>query len=296
MYRNMSYIADELFPMVPVQKQSDIVPMYDQSHWFRDDAALRSPGDKSVRGGWTVDTTHVYHCPNYAFGHEIPDELRANADSVWNLDREATEFVSDKLMLRRERAFASTYFTTGQWGSSDPTPAALWSDYAGSSPLVDVETYKDDVEALIGREPNTFAIGKQVWLQLKWHPDLIDTIKYTQRGQITEEIAASLFGVNKFLIGRNIYTTTNEGVAEASVTYTRVWGKNGLLLYVPDRPSLMTPSAGYTFVWQVVPAAMQFIRKFRVESRRVDVVEGNSYFTQMLTGKNAGVFINGAVA
>jgi hypothetical protein len=25
-------------------------------------------------------------------------------------------------------------------------------------------------------------IGKQVWNQLRWHPDLIDTVKFTQRG------------------------------------------------------------------------------------------------------------------
>ncbi len=139
-------------------------------------------------------------------------------------------------------------------------------------------------------------MGKQVWVQLKWHPDLIDSIKYTQRGQISEEIFASLSEFAKVLIGRPIYTATNEGVAEASVTYTRIWGKNALMVWVPPGPSLMTPAAGYTFVWQVVPAAFQYIRKFRVESRRVDVVESNGYWDQKATAKRAGLFLNAAVA
>ena len=39
-YSNLSYISDMIFPILMVNKQSDIVPKYDQSHWFRDGAQL----------------------------------------------------------------------------------------------------------------------------------------------------------------------------------------------------------------------------------------------------------------
>ena len=125
---------------------------------------------------------------------------------------------------------------------------------------------------------------------------MIDTIKYTQRGQISTEIAASLFEVSKFLVGRAIQTVTPEGTAEASVVYTRIWGKNALLIFVPDRPSLLTPAAGYTFNWNRVPNANQFMKRMRDEEREVDIIEGNSYFDQKLIVPNAGVFLSGAVA
>lgn len=302
-YRNPNYIADSIFPILPVKKQSDIITKYDQSHWFRDEAKIRAPGTKSMGGGWTVDTSQHYFCPRFSYRHEIPDEARDNADSVFNLDREATEFCVDKLQMNRERAFASNLFTTSQWGQSDPAGGTVgtnqftyWSDYANSTPLVDLATYQDGVEGLIAVQSNTLVMGKQVWLKLKWHPDIIDLIKYTQRGQIDLPLFTSLAEFEKVLVGRGLYTTTSEGTAESSVTYTRIWGKSCLQLYVPPRPSLMTPAAGYTFCWQRVPAAIQYMKRFRDEEREVDIVEANSYYTQVLTAKNAGVFMNGCVA
>ena len=298
-YRNPNYMSDDLFPLCPVKKQSDIVTKFDQSHWFRDDAKLRLPGAKSVRGGYTVDTSDHYFCNRYAIGREITDEQRDNADSVFNLDREATDWATDKVQMRRERNFSSGFFKTGVWGGGDPTGGTdftRWSDYSNSSPLVDLTTYRDNMEALIGVEPNKCVLGKQVWTKLKWHPDLIDTIKYTQKGQLSVELFTALAEFNKVHIGRGIYTASPEGTAEASVVYTRIWGKSALLLYTPAAPSLMTPAAGYTFVWQRVAAAAQYIKRLRDEEREVDIIEANSYFDQHLTAKNAGVFLSGAVA
>lgn len=298
-YTNQAYIADRLFPIVRVKKQSDLLLEYDQSHWFRDSARQRLSGSKSHRGGYTVNRDTTYFCKRYSFGREIDDEIRSNVDEPINLDQEATNFVTDKLQMRREVNFASTYFTTGKWtdvvGGTDFTK---WSDYGGSTPLVDISNYNDAIEGRIGREGNTLAMGKQVWLQLKWHPDVIDTIKYTQRGVMTVDLFASLvdLAVDRVLIGRAIYTTSVEGTAESSVTYSRIWGKNALLLYVPPAPSLMTPSAGYTFVWEVVPNAIQYIKRMRDEEKEIDIIEGNSYFDQRLTGARAGEFLSAAVA
>jgi hypothetical protein len=297
-YQNKSYIADQLFPIVPVNKQSDIIPFYDQSHWFRDEARLRAPGTKSQRGGYSVNTTNKYFCDRYSYGREIDDEVRANADAVWNLDRDATGFATDKLFMRREVAFSNAFFTTSVWGADKVggTDFTKWSDYGGSSPLNDVTNYKDAVEALIAVEPGNLVLGKLAWIQLKWHPDILDTIKYTQRAQMTVELFAALLELDKVFIGRTIYTTSGEGTAESSVTYTRIWGKHALLLYTPPAPSLLTPSAGYTFVWQRVPNAIQYVKRMRDEEREVDIVEVNSYFAQTKVIANAGLFMQNTVA
>lgn len=297
-YINPAYIADQLFPIARVQKQSDIVPKYNQSFWFKDDAKVRAPGTKSEGGGWTVDTSATYFCNRWSRRMEIPDELRRNADAPWNLDNDATRFVTDRVMMRREVKFATDHFVTGIWttdkdGGVDFTQ---WSDYGASTPDVDVDTYKDSVEALVGVEPGKMAVGKQVHLQLKNHPALIDRIKYTQKAQLTPDLIASLLELDSYLVGRSIYTATIEGTAEGSVTYTRIWGKNALLLYVPTVPSLLTPSAGYTFVWQVVPNAVQYIKRMRDEEKEIDIIEANSYFDQRRTAASAGAFLESAVA
>jgi hypothetical protein len=295
-YGNSSYIADQIFPVVPVDNQSGKYITYDQSHWFRNEALLRAPGTKSQRGGWTY-SSDTFYCDRFSYGHEIYDVDRANADAAYSLDREATEFVTDKILMQREVSAAAKFFTTGVWGldRAGGTNFTAWSDYANSNPISDIAGWMDSVEAVIGREPNTLVLGKQVWTQLKWHPDLIDNIKYTQRAQLGTDLVASMFEVDRILIGRAIYTASPEGTAEASVSYSRIWGKAALLLYVPTNPSMRTPASGYTFVWRRWPNALQYVKRMRDEERETDIIECNSFYSQKVTGKAAGVYASAAV-
>lgn len=297
-YSNMNYIADQIFPTVMVPRQTNVIPKYDKSHWFRNAAELRAPGAASRRGGFTVTHTDTYYCPRYSFGFEIPDEVRDNTDDPFNMDRDGARFVAEKGYLAREVAFAVDFYAAskGWTDKTGGTDFSQWSDYAASSPLTDIEGFKDTIEMAIGQEPNTLVLGKEAWIQLKWHPDLIDTIKYTQRGVMTTDLMASLFEVRRILIGRAIRVTSAEGVAEASATYARIWGKSGLLLYVPDAPSILNPASGYTFVWSRVPNALQYIKRMRDDEREIDIVEMNSYFDHVQTVGVAGVFLATLVA
>ena len=115
-YGNATYIADQIFPVVRVNKQSDKYITYDKSHWFRNEARLRAPATASQRGGWTYGTS-AYYCDRFSYGHEIYDTDRANADDSFALDRTATEFVTDKILLQREVSAAAKFFTTSVWGA-----------------------------------------------------------------------------------------------------------------------------------------------------------------------------------
>jgi hypothetical protein len=305
-YKNLAYIADDAAPIVPVDKQTNIIPRLNQSYFFRDDAKLRAPGTESAGGGLTVDNTLTYYCPRYSYSHDIPDEVRDNTDAPYDQDREAAMLVADKLQMARERSFAANIFTTGIWGTNKVagTDFNQWSNYAGSTPLEDVTSWKDQVEALVGVEPNVCIIGKQVLVGsggvsngagLIWHPELIDTIKYTQRGQLSVDLIASLFGFEKFLIGRAIFTSTPEGTAETSVSYSRIWGKNLLMYYNTPGPSIWKPTAIQTIVWNRVANAVQYIKRMRIETKEIDRLEGNTYFTQKTIVTNAGLFAGSVV-
>lgn len=298
-YKNTSFIADQIFPIVPVLKRSDLLPKYEQSHWFRALAKRRAPGTKAARGGYNVKHDETYYCHRSSFAKDVFDEDRDNTDKPFDLDRDATEFVTNVIRLTREVDFADANFKTGVWGTDKVggTDFTQFSDYAGSDPLGVVSDYMDTVEDKTGSvEPNTLVIGKKAYTKLKWHPDLIDLIKYTQKGQITADMMASMFEVERLLIGRATKTTDPEGTSESSISYSRVWGKHILLLYVAPRPSLMNPSAGYTFVWQRVSSAIEYIRRIRDDEREADVIEGNSYYDQKVTGASSGLFMQNASA
>lgn len=296
MFKNPSYISDQIFPEVPVQKQSDLVPKYDQSAWFRDEAGERAPGTTSSRSGYGISSDN-YFCRQYSHGVEVPDQVRDNADAPFDVDRDAAMLATEKILLKREGSFAAAHFKTGEWGADKTTSDfTVWSNYSASIPLVNIEDYREEIEGKIGTPPNTMTVGSQVWTKLKWHPDLIDTIKQVQRGIITPEVFRELTDGMEILIGRALRATSAKGLAESALTLGRIWGKHALLTYKPASPGLMQPSAGYTFVWNRVPGAKQYIKRMRNEEREITIIEGNGNWDQKKVAEQAGIFLSGVVA
>ena len=298
-YTNPNFIADDIFPRLGTKKRSGLVPKFSKDYWFRNNMKLRAPGSTSVEAGWALDNTDTYYAHRYSLAHGIPDEVRDNQDDPYNQEQESVKFLSEQAMMNRDITFAAAHFVTGVW-TTNKTVAdfTVWSNYAGSTPIVNVDEYKNDVEALVGREPNVIAMGAQVWLQLKNHPDLLDLVKYSgssgQPAKITAQAASALFAVDKLLIGKGLYVSAgNEG---ATGTISRIWGKNVIGVYVPPSPSLMAPAAGYCITWERVPNSLQYVVRFRDGRKETDFLEINSYFQYKQTEAGAGFGMIGVVS
>ena len=284
-YKNEAYISERVFPVIPVNKQSDIVPRYDKAVWFRDEMAARAPGTKAAESGWTVDNTMTYFCDSFALRKLIPDEVRANQDEPYDMDRDAVSFLTDKALMKRERDFATTVVGSSIWTTTG-TIGAKWSDYANSDPIDDILATKRAIVDLIGREPNTLVCGKIVRDRLLRHPDLLDIVKYTQRGILSEELLAQAFGLQRLFTIIGVYESAVEG---ATSSMAAIVDDDAVLLFVPPAPSLLTPAAGYTFVWRpMTGGAAQYIRRYRLEEETTDVIEVRSYFDIKVTSADAG--------
>ena len=53
-YTNSMFIADQVFPSVPVLKQSDYYFKFLRGDWFRNDASVRGPGGRAGRSGYKL--------------------------------------------------------------------------------------------------------------------------------------------------------------------------------------------------------------------------------------------------
>ena len=295
-----NFIADKVFPTIPVDKKSNLYFKYTKDDWFRDEAQRRADGTASAGSGYGL-TTDNYQAEVYAFHKDIGDQTRANADNPLNPDMEATQFVTQRLLLRREVQWASAYFTTGVWTAGDvygvtSTPGAgetwKWSDYAHSNPIIDVESAKAEVLSKTGYEPNTFVLGYKVFQQLKNHPLLVDRYKYTQAGAIvTEDLLAQLFGVDRVLVAKAVVNSGAEGSNAQSYDFTV--GNSALLCYTAPNPGLLTPSAGYTFMWTGVSGGLGStvgVSRFRMEELKADRVEGEVAFDNKVVAPDLGYF------
>jgi hypothetical protein len=302
-YVNEMYIAERIFPLVPVNKQSDIVPKYDQSHWFRDEAKLLNSVEAPPAGGYEVDTSDTYFCKGYGIGHLIPDDDRENVDNPFDADQDGVAWLGDRMLMRKERHFVSNFFATSKWGNTDQvgtTHFTKWSTYATSTPIETIRTQKRTIRRAIARNPNKLVLGDLVWDRLEDHPDMLERIKYgASQGSpamVTPNLVAQLLGLDEVLVGTSIYTADEEGTAEASVAYSVNWDDDALLLYVPSRPSLRNPAAGYTFVWRTALGGPRYIRSRREPlGERADLLEMFENWDMKMTASKAGLFMSDAV-
>lgn len=304
------FIADKVFPSLPVDKRSDMFWKYTKSDWRRSDAQLRAPGTESVGIGWSNQTDNFF-CNVYAVHVDIDAQTRANADSNWHLDADATRLITQHLLLMKDRQWAQKYFKTGVWDTEYTGVAAtpgtkqfLQFDQAASDPLSMSTEILTEFRLGVGRKINFLVMGVDVWKALKNHPALLDRIKYTQKGVITEDLVAEFLGVPKLYIG---YASEaqgpqiNDGKAQdAAATYNWLLNTKSMLFgYAPARPGLLEPAAGYTFNWRGYGAGNKYgltMTNFPDLKTRSDRIEGEAAYDMKLVSKDCGVFVNNAVA
>ena len=298
-----NFIADKVFPTVPVDKKSDKYFTYTKNDWFRDEAQRRAPGTESAGGGYNL-STDTYSCDVWAFHKDVDDQTLANADAPLNPTRDATEFVTQRMLVRRENQFVSDFLTTGVWGSDQTgvsgTPSTnefkQWSDYSNSDPIEDVEAGKAKILSTTGFEANTLVLGYDVFRRLRNHPDIIDRIKYTTAETVTEALLARMFEVDRVLVAKAVKATNNEG---GTAAYAFATGKVALLAHVATSPGLLTPSAGYTFAWNGVSGGMGAtvgVSQFRMEALKSQRVEAEFAFDNKVVSSDLGYFFTAAVA
>ena len=301
-----NFIADRAFPNIPVSKQSDRYYTYSRADFNRDDMQDRAPGTESAGSSYDIDNTPTYYAPVKALHKDVSDQLRANQDSVLNADRDATIYLTGKAMIKRERTFAQRFMAAAVWANEkigvnsgvNPGEFLIWND-ANSDPIADIRNAKRTILQNTGFEPNTLTLGTAVMDALIDHPDIIDRIKYGQTpgspAMVNAQTIAALFGLANVYESKAVFNNAAQGATEDS---NFIVGNHALLTYVTPTPSVMVPSAGYTFSWTGWMGASGMghrIKRFRMEQLESDRIEIQMAYDQKLVGADLGFFFENAV-
>lgn len=305
-----NFVAGRVFPNIPVSKKSDLYYLYDRGFFNRDEAQQRVPGTEAAIAGFSLSTAS-YNADVWALKGRIPDQVAANADAAVNLERANTENLTHKMLIRKEKDWASNFFTTGIWGTnyagvaSSPTTGEViqWSDTTSGDPIGDIRTAKTDMMESTGIMPNTMVMSQRVLDALVDHPDIVDRVKYSggignlNPARINEQTLATLFGLERIMVMRAIENTAAEGDTNA---HSFIGGKSALLCYAAPNPGLMTPSAGYTFSWSgymgTTNAFGMVASRRYVDNIRSTEIEMEMAFDHKLVAGDLGVFFASAVA
>jgi len=252
-YRPPGSIVEQIFPIVPVAKQSDVYFTFDQGDLWRIPDTVRAPLTAAKMADFNV-SSDTYFARNYALSTGVSIEDAVNADAVLNLRQNKAQFIADLLTLDWENRVATTVINTSNVGTMT-VPISLWSDHAtgNSDPVGDMDASISEFRQRTGYLPTHLVIGWEAWRHLKRHVDIRNLIFPSFAGGATgpgvpsPKAFADLFDIPNVMIGGNMRNTAAEGLSQ---TLADVWAAHLLMYYSPGRPSKETPAYGYTFRWQ----------------------------------------------
>lgn len=270
---NDVFIADKVFPRVSVEKQSDKYYVWPRGQFNRiGDVKKLAPGTEVEEITLSVSNDN-YFAEVFGLGWSLTEQALANQDTQLNVRLAATTALTQKMLLKRELDWISTYFTTGVWttqytgvsGSPAANQVRQWNDYTNSTPIRDVTLAKTAMYLASGGTAaynEVVAVMTQdVYDTLVSHPDFLARLNggatVTNTALITQAKVAEIFGVNEVLIVRAIQNTGKEGLADAA---SFVATKRFALFSRPKAPGIMVPASGYNFVWDAGAGADYGVR------------------------------------
>jgi hypothetical protein len=289
--KNTSLIADQIWPIVPVKKDSDEYFVYDSAN-------LRAVDTKWARKtkaneiDWEA-STEPYKTERMALSQLITDDERQNADTPISVETDTTENLTELMLIDREKKLQTILSTLANFDAgAQPALAAAdrWDNFtsASSDPNQDVATARSVIYGKIFRRPNVMVLPYEVYEKVREHPKVQERIKYTQTAIVTADLLAKLWDLEKVLIAGGGENTGAEGAAD-NLAY--IWPKRVWLGWVSPRPALRMPSWGYH-----LQSKKNKTERWRDDEREGDMFRVSWKETPKLVTQSAGYTIQTVIS
>ena len=281
-------------PTIASTKQSNKFFTYTKATTLRSDARVRAPGTAAVDRTFALSNDSFF-CDVVSLAYNVSRQQSANADDPLDVERDATQVLTHDIMIKMEADFNSTFMTTSVWGTdwTGGTTGTKWSDPA-STPVEDIATAQDTVEAATGQTPNTLIIGGQAWHKaLRNHPDIIARLPDNAPRIASTQFLANLLDIDNVVIARAIRNTADEG---ATAAYSRIVSDDVLLAYVAPNPGPMVATAMGTFTWTEFGGGNPEVMRYEVpKDDAFPRVEVNVGYDFKVIGSDLGYFFTDVV-
>lgn len=293
-------IADDVCPVVPVDKPSNKYPI-----WSRDDAnkvvdTLVGPRDFPAEITQSLSSDSYTVKPN-ALWSPVPNDLLLAADAPLNLLGQAARDVRGAVAKSRELRVATLLLNTGsyayqttilgnnKWDVGFPASTA--------DPVSDIMTYMDRAAT----RPNMLWFSQPVWTAFRKHPRVLGAIKGSAPaaslttgvvdGIASEAGVRELFQVEAIHIGNAKYRSSAQG---AAAVYDFIWGTGMGGLVSKKGASINELCFAKTF--RHVPITFQDIFDIRPGMTGVNFVKAAFSETDKVTADSAAFFLAGCIS
>lgn len=248
------FIARQVAPIVPVTAEKGTIATFGKEGFkiYNTERALRA-NPKQIDLAVGSDT---YVCSEYALEtsldyRELEEAQIVGAEQVIALERRSINMLQSSLEVDLEKQvadilFSGTYYASGYdvtLSGNDQWKVAGGAQGSTSTPIADIKTGLTAARAGMGVYPNTIVFGALAWDAFTEHSDVLDRIKHTQTGVVTEQLAAQLLGVERVLVGKGVY-------ANASDAFVDIWGDNVALIYTPENSMMAEGTTPHTAIFE----------------------------------------------
>lgn len=286
-YQDPAFSGHELFPSVDVLTHGGKLLNFDDQITEVTDT-LRAPGADAAQIQLKY-STKSFALETHGLDAVVPRELwnDATAAPVRSLGERAVNRALSPVQRNLEIAQAAIARNAANYAAGHKVAlsgATLWSA-SGVDPTEDILVGVNAVELDSGGTNIVVLIPSDVMSVLRTNVALKDNIKYTQRGVITEDVLAALWGVKKVVVARSLKKVA--GVRQ------RIWGKDVVIAHVPEMSHYDEPSFGYSFRLRGTPTVeMPYYRK----ANRSWIYPVDADYQAQMTMPEAGYLIQTAVA
>ena len=258
------FVSPFVFPMLPVPTSTGHFYVFNKEDLARDDVR-RKPEFGRVAPTVVGHKTETYSC-------EV-DQILMGIDQIRSLDyarartpgindprKAKVQTVTEKMKIHTDVTFANGFFKSGIWNNeytgvtSTPGTSQFYKfNDANFDPVHFFNGLKRKMQKEGRRKPNVLALGVEAFDALVENPDLLDRVKYTgstaNPATVNTNVLAQVLEVERVVVLNSTYNAGKLGEEDMQFVCDPT---AALLAYAAPNPGIDTPTAGYTFAWDML--------------------------------------------
>ena len=282
----MECIATDVLPELEVQEESSTISVVTREGLLKRADPKRGSGGTYNR----IDTETEdkdYTCKDYGLEGRLPDEKRKKFATDFDAEEVTVKTLHTKMAIEQEIRAAAAVFNTTTWDTGN---AALYTDNSGSpwdniatKIIAQVLAAVEKVRANTGVTPNALVLSKAQLVNILQNTEILS--RFPGAAVITKKMLegalASIFGLDKLVVGGQVYDSAKEGQAFVG---SDVWSDDyAMVAKVAQKgDSMETPCIGRTCVWAPDAPEIITVEQYREEQTRSDVFRTRQYVTELI--------------
>lgn len=312
---DQEFLAPTVFPTVNVNLASGEFDVWDRGGLLRPEFRDHAYGDRPVQAHTRKEKGN-YRTTHRSLERAIDPEDRASSRNPMQPEEDATLYLNQQArtdidlrfiegFMRADAGWAFNYTGVATTPNTAlDSPEFLRFDQAGVNVAQFIRSRARRMKLMTGRKPNRLILGSDVAAALAFNEDIVDRVKYVQKGVADLDLMAGFFDIERVMDATGVYNAAMEGKDDEFKFI--VDPRSMLLTYAAPRPSRNTPSGGYTFVWdnlyskfkgeqERIGSGMALIRRGYDDRSGVDWVQAHTAVGMNIVAPDLGMFFSDVV-